>query len=300
MLGRALPESCRGSAVASALAYAGRGWAVLPLWWPRDSGRCACGRADCGNVGKHPIAQLVPNGLHQASTVADALRVWWSTFPLSNVGVRTGAESGIVVLDVDGPAGREALRRLVERNGPFGAAWTRTGSGGWHAYLAHPGVKVSNSAGRLGPHVDVRGDGGYIVAPPSLHISGGRYRWQVAFPEVLPPLPSWIVQLLTPHSSASTAPVRLSRERLSAYVVAALEREAREVAVAPQGERNVRLNIAAWRLGRLVGARLMGEEAVVDLLIVAATAAGLGEREALATIRSGVRAGARHPRDVTS
>jgi hypothetical protein len=83
-------------------------------------------------------------------------------------------------------------------------------------------------------------------------------------------------------------------------VVAALEREAREVAVAPQGERNVRLNIAAWRLGRLVGARLMGEEAVVDLLIVAATAAGLGEREALATIRSGVRAGARHPRDVTS
>jgi hypothetical protein len=93
-------------------------------------------------------------------------------------------------------------------------------------------------------------------------------------------------------------PVRLRAEGLTAYVVAALEAEAREVAVAPAGQRNARLNLAAWRLGRLAGAGLIAQGRVADLLLLAATVAGLGYGEARTTISSGIRAGARHPRDV--
>src|SRR5437879_191487 len=131
---------------AAARAYAARGWAVLPLWSAAAPGRCGCGVSDCASVGKHPIGPLVPHGLHQATTGARTVDRWWADHPQANVGVRTGRESGLVVLDVDGTEGVHALRGLIARHRSFEAAWARTGSGGWHAYLAHPGVEVPNSA----------------------------------------------------------------------------------------------------------------------------------------------------------
>ena len=161
---------------AQARAYALRGWFVLPLWWPISTGECACGLPDCDSPGKHPIRRLVPHGLHHASHRPEQVEEWWRLCPHANVGVRTGAASGILVLDVDGEAGRLALRGLVAHHGLFDTRWARTGSG-WHAYFAHPGGTVPNSAGRLGAGLDIRADGGYVVAPPSLHASGSRYRW---------------------------------------------------------------------------------------------------------------------------
>jgi Bifunctional DNA primase/polymerase, N-terminal len=153
-------------------AYAERGWPVLPLWWPLAGGACACGHAGCSKPGKHP---LVRRGLHAATTDPALIRRWWTRWPLANVGIRTGAASGLLVVDVDGAAGMESLRALSRKHGPVRAAWVHTGSGGWHAYLRLPeGWRVPNSVGRLGLGLDVRADGGSIVAPPSRHASGGR------------------------------------------------------------------------------------------------------------------------------
>src|SRR5947207_3382883 len=86
--------------------YAERGWPVLPLWWPRPGIGCACGRPDCSKPGKHPLTR---HGLHDASTEAAAIRHWWTRWPRANLGIRTGAASGLLVVDVDGPAGVESL-----------------------------------------------------------------------------------------------------------------------------------------------------------------------------------------------
>jgi hypothetical protein len=279
--------------------YAGRGWAVLPLWPPVGPGRCGCGQLDCDNVGKHPIPHLAPHGLHDATSEAGRIGAWWSAEPQANVGIRTGAESGLVVLDVDGEVGADALRGLVDSHGRFDALWARTGSGGWHAYLAHPGGVVPNSARRVGAGLDVRGDGGYVVAPPSLHASGHRYRWLRA-PNRLPPMPDWLRER-SRAPEPETRPqstLQVERERLSAYVAVACEGEARAVADTPPGQRNSRLNLAAWRLGRLVGADLVAKATVATLLRSAAESAGLSQHEALTTINSGLRAGMSHPRDV--
>jgi hypothetical protein len=284
--------------LATALDYAGRGWSVFPLWWPFPAGGCACRRPRCEHIGKHPVGFMVPHGLMGATTDADTIRTWWMRCPRANVGIRTGAVSGLVVLDVDGEAGLASLRALVNAHGRFDAAWARTGSGGWHGYMAHPGEHLGNSQGQLGAGLDVRGDGGYVVAPPSLHACGQRYRWPAPPPPELPPMAPWLLALLRPKP---VHPDRLEgprpRHGLDPYLAAALDGEARDVASAPQGQRNGRLNLAAYRLGRLLDDTL-AMHAVAEVLLVAARTAGLGDHEAAGTIRSGLAAGLRNPRRV--
>jgi hypothetical protein len=283
-----------------ALAYAERGWQVLPLWWPASTGDCACGLPDCDSVGKHPIRRLVPHGLHDASCRLATVAEWWGSFPRANVGIRTGAQSGLVVIDVDGQPGRLALHGLVASHGRFHGWWVRTG-GGWHAYLAHPGTPVPNSAGRLGLGLDVRGDGGYVVAPPSLHSRRRRYRW-IGLQDVgdLPPMPGWLVELACPPApiGSQPAPVWLRRADAPAYAAAVVEREASEVAHALPGQRNHQLNRAAFKLGQLVGAGLLEERTAATALVAAGLAAGPGERKIRATVDRGLQAGKRRPRSV--
>ncbi len=188
----------------AAVTYAERGWHVLPLWWPARTGGCACGLTDCDSIGKHPITALVPHGLRDATDQVAIVAAWWRSVPRANLGIRTGAPSGLVVIDVDGEAGRLALRGLVAHQQPFDAWWARTGSAGWHAYLAHPGARVPNSAGQLGEGLDVRGDGGCVVAPPSRHRSGRRYRWVgLRNGAALPPMPGWLLDLAATQARQS-------------------------------------------------------------------------------------------------
>ena len=285
-----------------ARAYAEYGWSVLPLWWPvPPTGDCACGLPDCESAGKHPIRRLVPHGLHDATRDQATVECWWRSSTHANIGIRTGGASALVVLDVDDEAGRLALRGLIAANGRFEARWVRTGSGGWHAYFAHPGSPVPNSAGRLGEGLDVRGEGGYVVAPPSMHQSNYRYRW--ARPDIvaeLPTMPGWLVELAaSPVTDRLGAqPVRLRTDDAPAYAAAAVEREARIVAAAPPGQRNHQLNRSAFKLGQLVGAGLIDEATVTAALLDAGLAAGPDERKIRSTIRSGVRAGMQLPRRI--
>lgn len=203
-----------GEMAKHATAYARRGIPVFPLWWPtpQSEAPCACGKPNCANVGKHPIGELAPKGLHSATTDLAVIARWWRTCPDANVAIPTGAASGVFVLDVDPRhGGDESLYELERRNGELPEAPEAiTGSGGRHIVFAHPGREIRNSSGKLGPGLDVRGDGGYIVAPPSLHASGQRYRWDagrhIADLEQ-PPAPGWMLAALIEERPLPAAPV---------------------------------------------------------------------------------------------
>jgi hypothetical protein len=209
-----------------------------------------------------------------------------------------------LVLDVDPPHGGEAsLRQLVGEHGPLPA--TRSvisGSGGTHLYFAHPGGTIRNSAGALGPGLDVRGDGGYVIAPPSIHPSGAAYRWGPV--RALAPPPGWLVgELATPEHQRPPAPDpgRVRRDPgVSAWAAAAVAGELDRVANAEEGRRNHILNRAAFVLGQIVGGGHLDGDTVSALLEEAGLASGLGGRETTATVASGMRAGRcspRHPPD---
>jgi hypothetical protein len=176
---------------AAALDYANRGWPVVPLHTPLSGGGCSCRKRDCGSVGKHPRTE---HGRKDATTDPEQLRRWWDKWPGANLGVVTGAESGLVVLDVDPRnGGNESLADLEARTPLPPTARTVTGSGGQHILFAHPGGHVGNSTGKVGAGLDVKADDGYIVAPPSLHASGRAYEW-AAHPDHTPlaSLPDWL------------------------------------------------------------------------------------------------------------
>lgn len=147
--------------VVAALEYAARGWLVLPL------------------RGKVPATT---HGLKDASADLGVVEDWWRRWPGVNVGLRTGAESGLLVLDVDPRhGGDDALAELEAEHGELPeTVECLTGGGGRHVYFAHPGRPIRNSAGLLGDGLDIRGDGGYVVAAPSVHESGRRYEWEVS------------------------------------------------------------------------------------------------------------------------
>lgn len=268
-------------------------WPVLPCHHPTPTG-CSCGDLACPSPGKHPRSS---SGLHSATTDPVTIQRWWQRWPASNVAVRTGAApagAGIVVLDIDPAHGGDAsLADLIAEHAALpDTLGVATGGDGRHLYYRHPASgPIPNSAGRLGPGLDVRGDGGYVIVPPSRHISGGSYRWMSATP--IQPLPGWLVDLLTPP--VQTPPVTPIRGNASAWARAALHREAAAVRSTVEGGRNDRLNRAAFSLGQLVGAHL-DIDVVITVLTDAALESGLGQREAQATIASGLRAGATRPR----
>lgn len=154
----------------AALEYISRDWAVLPLHFIVN-GECSCGMPGCKSPGKHPFSV---HGVTDASKDREQVEAWWNQWPSANIGVATGAVSNLVVVDADGPEGIEAALQLLRD--PFIYPSVETGSG-YHFYFLHPGAVIRNSAGKIAPHVDIRGDGGYCVAPPSSHVSGNTYHW---------------------------------------------------------------------------------------------------------------------------
>jgi hypothetical protein len=128
----------------AALDYAARGWAVFPVHGIRDD-RCTCGAASCNSPGKHPIGELTPHGVKDATTDAERIASWWAEYPEANIGVAAGTASGFVVVDVD-EGGDDTLVGWEKEHGPLPeTVESLAGGGGRHLLFAHPGVPVVNS-----------------------------------------------------------------------------------------------------------------------------------------------------------
>lgn len=288
----------------AAAELARQGLQVFPLHTPRPAhGGLVCSCSDgpgCHSPGKHP---RITRGLHQATTDPEQIRSWWRQWPNANIGVRTGGD--LLVLDLDTTDAAGLLDQLGQDLGPLPATLTVATPRGEHRYYQVPADSdLRNSVSRLAPGVDVRANGGYVVAPPSLHETGRRYEW--ADPHPPAPLPArWIdtiTNLSRPPAPVGPAPTRTlpsidgepTRERR--YGVAALIRESDAVAEAVEGTRNDRLHLAAYNLGRLVAVCDLDLDEITVALTDAAAAAGLGDNEAARTITSGLSAGQLDPR----
>lgn len=179
----------------AALGYAKRGWRVMPLHGI-SGGQCTCLKRGCGSAGKHPQTR---HGRKDATNDQSTIIQWWATWPTANVGIATGPESGFFMLGPDGQAGIDALADLQRLHEQLPRTpLLRSGGGGQHYYFAWPDEgDIKTGANVHGLPIDVRGAGGLVVAPPSMHASGNSYFWEITPDEVqLAAAPAWLLEWL--------------------------------------------------------------------------------------------------------
>jgi Bifunctional DNA primase/polymerase, N-terminal len=301
----------------AALGYASRGIPVLPLHHPlphRGSlqpvtgdpqsgveGGCSCRDPGCGQPAKHPLGRLVPHGVNDATCNRARILAWWTRHPHANIGLATGHRFD--VLDVDGPAGAQAIQELAATHGLHSSGpLVRTGGGGWHYYLAPTGL------GNVQPHglenVDWRGRGGYVVAPPSRHASGQAYQWVLGrdLDTPMAEVPAPLRARLERRAPARPAgPVELPATGIDPgdrYARAALAEELTRVATAPVGQRNRQLWESTRNLYNLVATGALDSREVDQALLDAAERCGLlaeEPRQTDRTLASGRQVGLAHP-----
>ncbi|MEU9498725.1 bifunctional DNA primase/polymerase [Streptomyces sp. NPDC048196] len=285
--------------LAAALDAAARGWHVFPLR-PGD---------------KRPA---VTNWSERATTDRQRITRCWTHAPY-NIGIAAGP-SALVVIDLDiskGPedlppadwatpgivGGTGVLAALCERHNqpyPTDTHTVGTGSGGTHLYFTAPEtVELRNSAGSLGWKIDTRANGGYVVGARSI-VAGHPYETRR---DTSPsPLPGWLLDLLRPVPLPPQEPVTvtLTTDRRGRWLKAAVDGELARVTGSGDDQHNNALYIASVALGQLVAGGELSESEVTGWLLTAALQVGQGEREALRTIASGLRAGAARPRTVAA
>jgi hypothetical protein len=164
--------------IRTAMALAQKGMAVFP----------------CRPQDKLPATE---HGCKDATTDLDIIRQWWRQKPQLNVAIATGIVSGIFVVDVDNLDAEVELRRLEAEHGGLPSTVEVITARGRHVYFRLPETSVRNSAGKIAPGIDVRGDGGYVLAPPSIHPTGRRYEWSVDCASSLAEAPAWLLDKIS-------------------------------------------------------------------------------------------------------
>ncbi|MGG2465616.1 bifunctional DNA primase/polymerase [Streptomyces sp. RGM 3693] len=287
----------------AALAAATRGWSVFPLI-PGD---------------KRPAIRSWET---RATTDPQRIARCWAAGAY-NLGIAAGP-SHLVVIDLDTPkddgdtppaewsetgvtCGEDVLAVLCERHGqsfPHETFTVRTGRGGIHLYFAAPqDIELRNTAGAhgrgLGWKIDTRAAGGYVVGPGST-VAGRPYT--VIHDGVAAPLPAWLAQLLRPAPLPPQRPVAVTipHDRRGRWLRAAVDAEEARVANSGPDQHNNALYVASVALGQLVAGGELDEAEVTETLAAAAAQVGQGDREARRTIGSGLRAGAKRPRQVAA
>ncbi|THJ24680.1 bifunctional DNA primase/polymerase, partial [Candidatus Frankia alpina] len=272
----------------AALYYAGLGWPVVPVAPPG---------AAVARPGKQPLARDWPTA---ASTAVEQIQAWWRQWPDANIGIVTGPRSGLGILDLDvDKGGAASLSALESRVGCLpGTVTVMTGSGGAHLYYRHPGIALLSAADVHGPGLDVRGDGGLVVAPPSRHPCGHRYAWVgdvrgMRRETLADYLVDWPAGQLTPprrssppltsSSSPQAAPPAVGLRASSGIPEA--HREARadailqglyeQISTRPRGQRTRTLYWAGCRVGEHAAAGILTPERAIHVLVSAGVAAGL-------------------------
>jgi Bifunctional DNA primase/polymerase, N-terminal len=248
-------------------------WKILPCWPKTKRG-----------IYRHTEASNNPDQI-EAWAEKHGDKLGWA--------VATGPGSGIIVIDVEDAEGEYEIVALEREHGALPDAYPMVWSGGgqgWHAYFRWPGCEVRNK--RLGTKLEIRGDRLLVMLPPSVHPSGGRYRWaDDRSPGVIqsPELPEAWVTLLRPEPVPERTVVASDEVKDNRYALAALEREIDLAAAARNGNRNAQLNSSAHALFRFVPAGLLPAHIIRDGLMAAAAHVGLSTHEAMATIRSAAR-----------
>lgn len=223
---------------------------------------------------------LTTRGFKDTSTDPDVVHDWWSRWPDALIGVPTGDK--FVVVDVD-LQHTDAQQWLEDNRHRLPLTRThRTRSGGLHLLFA-PNDKVKCSASKLGPHVDTRGTGGYVIWWPTCGL-------EVLHAEVLAPVPEWIIEALNPKPEAIPIPItRYSAPPSPAAIRGAL----RVLAEARKGERNRALFWTSCRMGEAMRAGTISEGEAIRLLLSVGRSVGLLDREIMSTARSGLQEGSK-------
>jgi len=294
------------SLLEAALGYASRGLCVFP----------------CNPANKAPLCQ---HGCKDATADREAIIAWWRRWPKAMIGCATGADVGMVV-DIDAGADdatgelfdaaviRADLEAELGEQLPD-TLTVRTPRGGMHLHFVLPaGVRCGNRTNVI-PRVDIRGDGGYVILPPSERADGASYRYEndieaprALAPEALVDLTlhrgRWKRDAARRDDRAAHSPPQIRQTPSSGYASSALIREITRVAAAGKGTRNATLNEAAFNLGQLVASGLLDRSDVADSLEHAAEACGLKQTDGTAsvrkTIKSGLTAGQKLPRQIAS
>lgn len=261
-------------------AYHRIGWSLFPVHGIENDD-CTCQRPDCPSPGKHPVTA---NGVKAATNDLDQLRQWFTVvYPWASVGMATGAVSGVDVVDVDNGLRKDGStswqtwqQELTDYGRDQSKALpdtlrSRTGGGGLHIFWRHvPGL--TNRTGWL-PHVDFRTTGGYVVLPPSDHVSGRRYEWQAGGSVVLAEMPPELVEAIRTGGKSDGRGERLPDA-------------ARILAGVPEGERDDTLFRWACQLRRT----LNDDRGLITLLITqAAEASGFPRDQALVKVEQAFR-----------
>jgi hypothetical protein len=198
-------SACPSSPCLAALQYRRYHWSVIPI------------RA----YEKRPLIKW--QEYQQRLATEDEIKAWYQRWPEANIGIVTGAVSGLVVLDIDpGHGGQQSLAQWEQTHDPLPmSVEASTGGGGRHLYFRHPGGVIHNRAG-LAPGIDLRGDGGCVVAPPSLHSSGKLYSWvegRAPGEASLSELPPWLLAMLQDTQRSSGHSVKYWRQLVKEGVV---------------------------------------------------------------------------------
>lgn len=249
----------------AALEYAAKGWHVFPV----------------EPQGKRPLV-----GWKEAATTdTDTVRKWWTDYPYANIGIDCG-KSGLVVIDIDD---MDAVPALAEKFNfdptKDDTAVAKTGGGGMHVYYRAGSNEIRNSASKVLSGVDVRGVGGFVVAPPSSHESGNPYEWvNEAEPK---PIPERAVSVLQYREEPAPLPVKApSPTRREKWGIAILSGEAEAVENAVPGTRNDQLFVSSLAVFGAVKGGHLDKEIAYSRMHQAAIHVGLGSAETAATLKS--------------
>ena len=307
-----------------ALDFAARGLPVVPC---RPSGDAV--KRPYIPRDKDADGNPIPNtgGVAKATTDPEQIRAWWTQWPSALIGGAMGRDLRLLAIDPDVPKqpgdadGLAAWNALVAEHGGIPATHAHeTPSGGRHYIFRMPeGLDLGNREGALkGTGINVRGSGGYLIMAPSRLADGRAYRLADDFDFwTFAPAPQWLLDLIVdapesvkqpvadpkPSRPPQESPRAQQSDALSHYVAAAVEKECAEVASCTKGRRNIRLNDAAFAVGTLVGASVLGRSEAERRLWDAAAACGHvkdeGRAATLATIKSGLDGGEKKPRDLS-
>jgi hypothetical protein len=280
--------------LAAALEYAASSWPVFPLGRRTKRPVANCDACPKNDLSHDPTVCdcLTCHGFYAATCDPDRIAAMRAAHPRGLLAIRTGAASRLLVVDIDPRNGGHLIPHLMPRT-----ACVRTGSDGWHLFYRHPGHSVPSRGLPGHPGIDIKADGGYVAAAPSIHPRTGRpYTWAVRGP--VQEMPRALAELVTADPArtgptgdapAPTRPITTTTAGGISYPARLLDAHLSAIARAPEGRRRTTLYGAARGIARMVAAETITTTDAWAALTAAGRQAGQTDRDIRAAVLGGFR-----------